>query len=384
MSDNTQNDLSDKWEPEPSKTRRPPSPAPEDPSRSSQQNFADLDPAPPARPVHDFRGIPSVAKRAEWSQEHGTTTDAVKEQRDSDFTGWQTLWGLLSAPALFAVMAFALGVVGLFITTQLLAVYATIASLTGWEAWAAVALLLICLAAVLFAVGYFVFAYLRLRTNHQIHLTELAELGRWTSSTRQESMATACAYLEGFSLNDARRLPISEATLADLVEAKESLLEQWRAPLKQSPEEWLSRFVTQFQAKLDRAADIRVTRSARMVAFKTAISPNALIDTAIVLYWSFTLLGDLCRIYNLRVGTMSTVALLTRVFFTAYVASRLDEWEDHAEESLEGILDHLPAPDLAKTIVGRIGAKAGAGLANYFLLQRLGKRAIKMLRPIRV
>ena len=49
------------------------------------------------------------------------------------------------------------------------------------------------------------------------------------------------------------------------------------------------------------------------------------------------------------------------------VGLRLDEWEDLAEENLKGVLKKLPAPALAKNIVGRIGAKTGAGLTNYIL-----------------
>jgi hypothetical protein len=34
--------------------------------------------------------------------------------------------------------------------------------------------------------------------------------------------------------------------------------------------------------------------------------------------------------------------------------------------------------------VGRIGAKSGAGLANYVLIRRLGKRAMRMLAAVAV
>jgi putative membrane protein len=127
---------------------------------------------------------------------------------------------------------------------------------------------------------------------------------------------------------------------------------------------------------------VRVGEVARIVAFKTAVSPNGLLDASIVLFWSFKLLGDLCRIYNLAVGPLATALLLLRVVVNAYVAVRIDAWEEYADDTLENVMENLPISDVGKRIVGRISVKSGTGLANYLLVRRLGKHAIGLLRPV--
>jgi putative membrane protein len=118
------------------------------------------------------------------------------------------------------------------------------------------------------------------------------------------------------------------------------------------------------------------------VGYKTAISPNSLVDTLIAAYWSFVLLRDLCLIYNVRVGALGTVALLWRAFFTAYLAGKFHDWEDHTDYTFEAIMDGLP--EIGRKIAGKLAAKAGTGLANYFMVRRLGRRAIALLKPLAV
>ena len=97
-------------------------------------------------------------------------------------------------------------------------------------------------------------------------------------------------------------------------------------------------------------------------------------------YWCFVLLRDLCRIYNVRIGSFGTAALLWRAFFSAYVAGKLQDWEEHAGDTIESMLDGLP--EIGRDLVGKVAAKSGMGLANYFMVRRLGKRAIALLRPL--
>lgn len=92
------------------------------------------------------------------------------------------------------------------------------------------------------------------------------------------------------------------------------------------------------------------------------------------------LLRDLCMIYNVRVGGYGTAALLWRAFFSAYLAGKLQDWEEHAEDTFESIMDGLP--EIGRNIAGKVAAKAGTDLANYFMVRRLGKRAILLLRPL--
>jgi len=354
---------------------------PNDQSDSDQKGYDDIDPTPAAKPLEDLDVKPSVANRAERSAMHGTQWFAVESDGVS---AWQRFWGFLTGPAVIAVFFLAFGIIGFFVTTRIVELWKTISTLATWQAWCAVTLLGICILAILASTGYLMIIYFRLKRNHQIHLDELSELGRRSSLQRQEAMESLISYLTDYPIEDASfKLPMDNAKRNELLEAKQNLLGQWQSRLRQMPDEWVKRFVEMFQNLLDKEADGRVQQAARMVAFKTAVSPNPLVDTAIVLFWSFKILGDLCRLYNLRVGTFETLALLSRVFFAAYIAGQLDEWEEHAKESFEGMLEGMLGADVLKSIVARVGAKTGAGLANYFLMRRIGKKAIEMLRPIR-
>jgi uncharacterized membrane protein YcjF (UPF0283 family) len=41
-------------------------------------------------------------------------------------------------------------------------------------------------------------------------------------------------------------------------------------------------------------------------------------------------------------------------------------------------------PEIGRKIAGKLAAKAGTGVANYFMVRRLGRRAIALLRPLAV
>jgi uncharacterized membrane protein YcjF (UPF0283 family) len=116
-----------------------------------------------------------------------------------------------------------------------------------------------------------------------------------------------------------------------LSEEKVSQLERVRAELIDmtryaSNDAWFALFQERFQAVLDEVAEARVAYYARRVAISTAISPNALVDTLLTSYCGFMMLADLCRIYNLRVGSIGTIVLLGHVFLNAYVAGQLDDF----------------------------------------------------------
>ena len=114
------------------------------------------------------------------------------------------------------------------------------------------------------------------------------------------------------------------------------------------------------------------------------MSPNALADTGLTLYFSFAMLADLCTIYNLRAGRLGTMVLLSRVFFNSYLAGQLNEMEGWTADQIQHLVEpHLPASELVLgKLFSKIGAKASAGAVNYLLLSRLGKYGCRMLRPV--
>ena len=166
-----------------------------------------------------------------------------------------------------------------------------------------------------------------------------------------------------------------------LAKVREDLLD----PAKfSSSGEWFDRFRTGFQAKLDEAAATRINYWAKRTGMVTALAPNAMVDSAASLYFGFTLLSDLCQVYNLRTGSTGTAVLLGRVFFNSYLAGQLNEWEKLTEEQLNQLMaPHGPLYELtAARVFSKVGAKAASGMLNYFLLMRLGRFACRLLRPV--
>ncbi len=386
MSDN-RNDAptgtGDAWGPDPASSIAP---KPDEPLETPTSSVAGVEPDPcgPAKMFPVEASQQHVRDRSQWTTD-GKVHD--EQQLDDAAAAWKHLFLAATGPIAIAMLAITGGVLGLYLTAQVTALYATIASLPVLEAWLAVSALSLCAVAVVGGFGYFLLGYLRMRKNRQVHLRQLQVLddrADLRKASAREAMELLRAYLETFPL-DQRQTGTKlwdESEQRKLVEAREKLLGVWWQRRAQSPDDWLKRFVDEFQTTLDAAASRKTNQIASLAAFKTAVSPNPLVDTAIMLFWSFKMLGDLCRVYNLRVGAIGTMFLLTRVFFSAYIAGRLDEFEEHAEESLDNVLDQLPVADMAKTIVGKVAVRAGAGLANYFLIKRLGNRAIRMLRPV--
>jgi uncharacterized membrane protein YcjF (UPF0283 family) len=151
---------------------------------------------------------------------------------------------------------------------------------------------------------------------------------------------------------------------------------------------WFEEYGTEFQKHLDDAAFRRVGDCAEWVGWKTAFAPHPLVDVIITSYWSFVMLRDLCVIYNVRVGSLGTLALLWRAFFNTYVAGRLEATESYAEAQLDkAVHEYLPGledflPGVARKGLEKIAVKAGVGIANLLLIRRLGKKAISMLQPL--
>jgi len=324
--------------------------------------------------------------------------------------GW--LYYVFTGPTTIALAVALGGLLALYIYFQVLSLVATLATLPAWFAAIAVVLLSLLIGVVVVAIARLIIKYIRLRPNKQVFIGDIEQLRRHEQIRRGFSQTQrgqqARAVLEEYVRNypeyplekaahhpgTSRDAPLSqthaalgplftEEQLEQLCQVKRRLTDPTRV---KDTTQWLKIYETEFQAVLDKVAQDRVAQCAKWVGVKTAISPNALADTLITTYWCVVLLRDLCTIYNVRVGGYGTAALLWRVFFSAYVAGKLDEWEEHASDTLESIMDELPEfiPNIVQNFVAKVAAKGATGLANYVLVRRLGMRAIAMLQPLAV
>jgi hypothetical protein len=190
--------------------------------------------------------------------------------------------------------------------------------------------------------------------------------------------------------------------------ARELLLDQDRFTGFDS---WFRDFRERFQWELQTVADNAVRDWMKLVGIQTAFSRKPWLDSAIMLYCSFGMIGDLCALYNLRMTAPGTVRLLGFTLFNAYTASRLDEVVDYAGgvagsleidryvaplvETIGSLVGSMtPAGPVAGGLIGKsMGKLAGKatgdatkmaieGAASALLMRKLARTAILMLRPL--
>ena len=87
-------------------------------------------------------------------------------------------------------------------------------------------------------------------------------------------------------------------------------------------------------------------------------------------------------------GDLAAV-LLGRVFFNAYLAGQGTEWEKLAEDQYDqlfheamGVVGLGVGSNVVGKLLGKVGAKATTGYLNRVLLIRLGRYAVRLLRPV--
>jgi hypothetical protein len=309
-----------------------------------------------------------------------------------------TMFGLpavLAHPLTGAALLVISCVLGLFVfsqATSTLAHLETLPEYLRYPGWAALALLTL---AVVYAGLRLAVFYFRLRRNIPVSLRGLAELSRrtrlrWLARTKTlEARQQLEEYMRTFPLDTPRdvkalkHLGLTDERQTRLRTAREGLLDTNRLSVSG---EWFDRFGTAFQRQLDEMASERVSYWATRTAVVTALSPNTLADTLATSYFSFRMLADLCRIYNLRAGRIGTMVLLTRVFFNAYLAGQINEMQGMTEQAIESLYGPTgPLYEMAAVkVVGKVTTSAAAGALNYFLLSRLGRYSCSLLQPVKV
>lgn len=314
---------------------------------------------------------------------------------DPSGLGWL---GWFGTPLALALLVGSVGLAGLFVFNQVLSVLNTLAAQPEWARYAGYAGLVLFAGCVLYAFLRFAYLYATLRRNRQIQMKGLRELSkrtrlRWLAFAKSaEAREQLEAYLRSFPLDTEKdRQALLKLGLTDEMQAR---LRQVRIELLDpakfaSSDQWFARFRDAFQGELDAAAEARVKYWASRIWVVTAVAPNAMVDSGATLFYTFSLISDLCQVYNLRAGRTGTAVLLGRVFFNAYLAGQGAEWEKVVEDQYDqlfheamGVVGVGVGSGLAGKILGKVGARATTGYLNRVLLIRLGRYAIRLLRPV--
>ena len=315
----------------------------------------------------------------------------------SDPTGLGWL-GWFGTPLVLALLVGSVGLAGVFVSNQVLSVLQALAAQPDWARYTGYAGLAVFGVCILYAFLRFAYLYATLRRNRQIQVKGLQELAkrtrlRWLAFAKTaEAREQIASYLKEFRLDTEKdRKSLLKVGVADDVQARlRSVRTELLDPAKfASTDQWFARFRESFQGELDAAAQARVKYWSSRIWVVTAISPNALVDSGSALFYTFSMLGDLCQIYNLRAGRTGTAVLLGRIFFNAYLAGQGAEWEKVVEDQYDQLFHEAMnvvgvgvGSNLAGKILGKVGARATTGYLNRVLLLRLGRYAMRLLQPV--
>lgn len=260
----------------------------------------------------------------------------------------------------------------------------------GFVALAAAALL------VALSIYRFLTAYFKLRLNRQVtaanvqSLNELHRLRRSAARPEMEAVDLLRNYLAEYPCGDEKHLAflksckLSEEQIEDFVRESRHLQKSAEAV----PAQWVNDFRDKCQNPLDQAALGIIKNYSRRIGLKSALSPNPLLDTVIVIYGGFSMLTDLCRVYDVRVGPLQTLKLAALVASHSYLAGRIEDISDSAEDFLTEKMDAVIrgacselSGVLAIATVG-VGARTAQALTNGLIIFKLGRHAQKLLRPV--
>jgi uncharacterized membrane protein YcjF (UPF0283 family) len=316
----------------------------------------------------------------------------------SDATGLSWL-GWFGSPLAFAVLLGTGGVCGIFLFNQAASLVHALNQIdVEWVRNTGYAGLALFGACVVYAFGRFLLAYVRLRENRQLRVRGLKELSnrtrlRWLAATKSaEARAQIETYLRTYPIESEKdrramaKLGLTDEAALRLKAVRAELLDHDRFA---SSDQWFARFRDGYQSVIDEVAHARVKYWASRIWVVTAVAPNAVIDSGATLFYTFSMLSDLCQLYNLRAGKTGTAVLMGRTFFNAYLAGQGTEWQKIAEDQYDQLFHEAMGAvgvgmsvNLVGKIVGKVGAKVTTGYLNRVLLIRLGQYAARLLRPV--
>ncbi len=315
----------------------------------------------------------------------------------SDPTGLGWL-GWFGSPIAFALLLGMTGVIGIFLFNQTASLLQALAAQPEWAQYVGYTGLGLFGACVLYSFVRLMVLYVRLRENRQLRVKGIKELSnrtrlRWLAAAKStEARNQIEMYLRTYPIDSEKdrralaKLGITDEAIARLKSVRTELLDHDRFA---STEQWFARFRDAFQSVIDEAADGRTKYWASRIWVVTAVAPNTVIDSGATLFYTFSMLSDLCQLYNLRAGRAGTAVLMGRTFFNAYLAGQGTEWEKLAEDQYDQLFNEAMnavgvgvSANVVGKIVGKVGAKVTTGYLNRVLLIRLGRYATQLLRPV--
>lgn len=123
-------------------------------------------------------------------------------------------------------------------------------------------------------------------------------------------------------------------------------------------------------APLDRSARAIVANSAKQVSLVTAVSPRAIVDVVFVIYASARMVRRIAALYGGRPGLFGFLRLSGNVLSHLAVTGGIAVGDDIIQQVL------------GLGLAARLSAKLGEGALNGLLTARVGLAAIEVCRPL--
>jgi len=153
---------------------------------------------------------------------------------------------------------------------------------------------------------------------------------------------------------------------------------------------------------MEEIAKGRIHYYGKLVGLKTSISPWSFIDMIAIIYNSMLMIADIALLFNRKFSKGDTLRVLLDLFISIYITGNTQEVVNTIEDGLEGVSStgsnieeagdaaSDSIIDVASQTLGPIVASLSKGVAkkltegmtNYWLIKRLGRRTLNMLKPI--
>ncbi len=344
-----------------------------------------------ARPGDSGLGRPKQIPTNESTRKVARSEIGTVRHSDDDALSGELQPETLRIPRLFRglpvmlFLAVALSLLLLFLYAQGLNIYLQLQDMSLQVQLIGLALVAPLVLILLWAGLRLFWALLRFRPNRQVVILRIQTAGGQAPPQHlRRSRKQLAKYLCGFTKKQDKHL----AELKELGQSEEEAKALSSACLRLhddrpvSDRQWIEEFERDFLTPLDELARRRIGGYAKSVALNTAISPFALLDAGIVLHHGFRLLQDLLQIYRVRTDRIGTMYLLGWIIFNSYLAAEIGEHIDKITDSLVEEIANIVGPGILAKAAGGLSARGAEATANYLFTRRIGRRAIKLLRPL--
>ncbi|MEI6607082.1 MAG: DUF697 domain-containing protein [Verrucomicrobiota bacterium] len=351
-----------------------------------------------------------AALAAEKTREYRLQEDAVRGKIVDVTIDLRLPRALLGWGFLLGIIAI-LSLVGLYVFAQTLTLLAQIAVLPSFARWIAYVVLSFLISGVLLGVIRLLTAYRRLRRTQRISVggigdfNQRAEYRKLVAKEAGKALQIVRDYVETFPREHQElvKLGFSTVQAGKLREARQRISNLRNNGL--GTEHWLKQFRMDFQVIIDEAADDCIKRHAKQVALKVAALPLPLLEAVVVLHGAFTMIADLCHIYNLRLGKSGTLIVTGWAAVQGITAGEIDRlteddvksWAHEVGQNYGGVDSHeataaavhhsggvvmATVGDIHIPGLGGILKRGAKGFLQYVLLRKLGRLTQSWLRIV--